>query len=106
MMLTVLSAAFSQPPEAVLTRFMFCRAANLAGQQVTSRGRSRPLSLECLFRRQTEPGTGTPGTPRPTQARPILPVADGLRQVREPCGTGSLPRRQPAHGNSSAAAPA
>jgi hypothetical protein len=83
---------------------MFCRAGNLAGQQVTSSGRHRPLPLEHLFGGQTGAEAGSQGTPRSAQACPILPVADGLRQVREPVGARPLPRRQPAEGDAGVAA--
>jgi len=42
---------------------MFCRAGNLAGQQVTSFARHRDLPLECRFGRQSGTETGSQGTP-------------------------------------------
>ena len=97
-------ATFFQLPEAVSTRFMFCRAGNLAGQSVTSFARHHPLALECLFRRQTRTEARREGTPRSAQAGPLLPVAARLRQVREAGGARTLPRRQPAQGDAGVAA--
>src|SRR6516225_3693378 len=82
---------------------MFCRAGNLAGQQVTSFARHRAFPLECRFGRQTRTETGSQGTPRSAQTSPILRITDGLRQVREPGGARPLPRRQPAQGYAGAA---
>ena len=93
-----------QVPEAVSTRFMFCRAGNLAGQSVTSFARHHPLALECLFRRQTRTETRREGTPRSAQAGSRLPVVARLRQVQGAGGARTLPRRQPAQGDAGVAA--
>jgi site-specific DNA recombinase len=90
-------------PEAVSTRFIFCRAGNLADQEVTSSRSYRTSPLECRFRRHLRTETGTERTPRSDEACPLLSVANGLWQVREPGGARPLPRRQSAQGDTGAA---
>ena len=87
---------------AVSTRFMLCRAGNLAGQKVTSSRRHRTLALEYRLRRQTRTEAGTEGAPRTPKAGPLLPVVARLRQIREPGGARPLPRGQPPQGDTGA----
>jgi hypothetical protein len=47
---------------------------------------------------QPESKSAPKGTPRSAQTSPILPVADGLRHVREPSRVGPAPRRRPGDG--------
>jgi hypothetical protein len=60
--------------------------------------------MECRRRRQTRSEAYPEGAPRSAQAGPILPIADGLREVREPVGALPLPRRQPGQGDAGAKA--